>query len=80
MELGLWEVLLGEVNRLLEAKHIIMTEVRINIIDATPVEAAQSVYGKNADDEPKGCGLARKGRQLRKYKVHLRLLGPHWRR
>ncbi len=52
MELGLWEVLLGEVNRQLEAKHIIMTEGRINIIDATPVEAAQSGYGKDANDEP----------------------------
>ena len=52
MELGLWEVLLGEVNRQLEAKHIIMTEGRINIIDATPVEAAQSGRGKDANDEP----------------------------
>ena len=52
MALGLWEVLLGEVNRQLEAKHIIMTEGRINIIDATPVEAAQSGYGKDANDEP----------------------------
>jgi IS5 family transposase len=52
MELGLWEVLMGEVNRQLEAKHIIMTEGRINIIDATPVEAAQSGYGKDANDEP----------------------------
>jgi len=41
IEHDLWEVLLGEVNRQLEAKHIIMTEGRINIIDATPVEAAQ---------------------------------------
>ena len=52
MELGLWEVLLGEVNRQLEAKHIIMTEGRINIIDASPVEAAQSGSGKDANDEP----------------------------
>ena len=52
MELGLWEVLLGEVNRQLEAKRIIMTEGRINIIDATPVEAAQSGSGKDANDEP----------------------------
>ena len=37
MELGLWEVLLGEVNRQLEEKHIIMSEGRINIIDAIPV-------------------------------------------
>jgi transposase, IS5 family len=31
MELGLWEVFLGEVNHQLETKHIIMTEGRINI-------------------------------------------------
>jgi IS5 family transposase len=48
----LWEVLLGEVNRQLEAKNIIITEGRINIIDATPVEAAQSGHGKDANDEP----------------------------
>ena len=52
MELGLWEVLLGEVNRQLEAKHIIMTEGRINIIDANPVESGQSGYGKDANNEP----------------------------
>jgi IS5 family transposase len=52
MEHGLWEALLGEVNRQLEAKLIIMTEGRINIIDATPVEAAQSGHGKDANDEP----------------------------
>ena len=52
MEHGLWEALLGEVNRQLEAKQIIMTEGRINIIDATPVEAAQSGHGKDANDEP----------------------------
>jgi len=52
IEHDLWEVLLGEVNRQLEAKRIIMTEGRINIIDATPVEAAQSGPGKGAGDEP----------------------------
>ncbi len=52
VEHDLWEVLLGEVNRQLEAKHIIMTEGRINIIDATPVEAAQSGPGKGADKKP----------------------------
>lgn len=46
MEHDLWEILLGEVNRQLEAKRIIMTEGRINIIDATPVEAAQTGPGK----------------------------------
>ena len=29
-----------------------MTEGRINIIDANPVEAGQSGYGKDANDEP----------------------------
>jgi len=52
IEHDLWEVLLGEVNRQLEAKRIIMTEGRINIIDATPVEAAQSGPGKGAGGEP----------------------------
>ncbi len=42
VEYDLWEKLLGEVNCQLEKKHIIMTEGRINIIDATPIEAAQS--------------------------------------
>jgi IS5 family transposase len=53
VEHDLWEVLLGEVNLQLEAKHIIMTEGRINIIDATPIEAGQSGPGKGADGEPK---------------------------
>jgi IS5 family transposase len=53
VEHDLWEVILGEVNRQLEVKHIIMTEGRINIIDATPIEAAQSGPGKGADGEPK---------------------------
>ncbi|MFM8834223.1 MAG: IS5 family transposase [Cytophagales bacterium] len=48
----LWEKLLGEVNRQLEAKNIIMTEGRINIIDATPVEAAQSGNGKDKQGNP----------------------------
>jgi len=38
----LWDGLPGEINRQLEAKNIIMSEGRINIIDATPIEAAQS--------------------------------------
>lgn len=42
---NLWEKLLGE-------KQIIMTEGRINIIDATPVEAAQSGPGKGVDGIP----------------------------
>lgn len=35
VEHDLWELLLGEINCQLEAKHIIVTEGRINIIDAT---------------------------------------------
>jgi IS5 family transposase len=48
----LWELLLGEVNLQLEKKRIIMTEGRINIIDATPVEAAQSGAGKDKAGQP----------------------------
>jgi IS5 family transposase len=53
VEHDLWERLLGEINRQLEAKNIILTEGRINIIDATPVEAAQSGSGKGKDGQPK---------------------------
>jgi IS5 family transposase len=52
VENDLWEVLLGEINYQLEAKNIIMTEGRINIIDATPIEAAQSGSGKGKDGKP----------------------------
>lgn len=52
VEHGLWELLLGEINRQLEAKNIIMTEGRINIIDAIPIEAAQSGSGKGKDGQP----------------------------
>lgn len=50
---GLWERLLGEINRQLETKNIIMTQGRINIIDATPIEAAQSGPGKGKDGQAK---------------------------
>ena len=53
VERDLWEQLLGEINRQLEAKNIIMTQGRINIIDATPVEAAQSGSGNGKDGQPK---------------------------
>jgi transposase, IS5 family len=53
VEYDLWERLLGEINRQLDAKNIIMTEGRINIIAATPVEAAQSGSGKGKDGQPK---------------------------
>ena len=49
----LWERLLGEINRQLDAKNIILTQGRINIIDATPVEAAQSGSGKGKDGQLK---------------------------
>jgi IS5 family transposase len=42
VEHELWDRLLGEINRQLEAKNIIMSKGRINIIDATPIEAARS--------------------------------------
>ncbi len=53
VEHDLWERLLGEISRQLEAKNIILTEGRINIIDATPIEAAQSGSGKGKDGQPK---------------------------
>ena len=53
VEHDLWDQLLAEINRQLEAKNIIMTQGRINIIDATPVEAAQSGTGKGRDGQPK---------------------------
>ena len=53
VEHDLWERLLGEINRQLEAKNIILTEGRINIIDATPIEASQSGSGKGKDGQPK---------------------------
>ena len=53
VEHDLWERLLGEINRQLEAKNIILTEGRINIIDATPIEASQSGSAKGKDGQPK---------------------------
>jgi len=52
VEHDLWDRLLGEINRQLEAKNIIMREGRINIIDATPIEAAQSGSGNGKDGKP----------------------------
>ena len=52
VEHDLWDRLLGEINRQLEAKNILMSEGRINIIDATPIEAAQSGSGKGKDGKP----------------------------
>ena len=43
VEHDLWEKLLGEINRQFEAKNIIITQGRINIIDATPIEAGWQV-------------------------------------
>lgn len=53
VEHDLWDRLLAEINGQLEAKNIIMTQGRINIIDATPIEAAQSGPGKGVDGKPK---------------------------
>lgn len=49
----LWEPLLAEINDQLERQNIIMTEGRINIIDATPIEAHQSRSGSKKNGEPK---------------------------
>ena len=53
VEHNLWELLLNEINRQLETKNIIMAEGRINIIDATPVEAAQSGSGNRKNGQAK---------------------------
>lgn len=53
VESGLWDALLAEINSQLESKNIIMSEGRINIIDATPIEAAQSGSGKGENGKPK---------------------------
>jgi len=53
LENELWDHLLAEVNSQLEAKNIILTQGRINIIDATPIEAAQSGSGNGVDGSPK---------------------------
>ena len=39
-------------NRQLEAQQTIMSEGRVNIIDAAPVEAAQSGPGKGVEEKP----------------------------
>lgn len=52
VEHNLWDRLLAEVNRQLEVKNIIMTQGRINIIDATPIEAAQLGSGHGVDGKP----------------------------
>ena len=52
VEHDLWELLLGEINSQLEVKHIIITEGRVNIIDATAIEAAQSGAGKDKQGQP----------------------------
>ena len=53
VEHDLWECLLGEINHQLEVKNIILKEGRINIIDATPIEAAQSGSGEGKDGQSK---------------------------
>ena len=52
VEQHLWDKWLAEINRQLEAKNIIMSEGRINIIDATPIEAAQSGSGNKPTKDP----------------------------
>ena len=71
---------MGEINRQLDAKNIILTEGRINIIDATPIEAAESGSGKGKDGQPKrgrqaGCHVKKDSRGNLKstygYTVHM---------
>ena len=52
VERDLWDLLLGEVDRQLEAEHVIITEGRVDIIDATAIEAAQSASGKDKQGAP----------------------------
>ncbi|MDP0561651.1 MAG: hypothetical protein QS721_04695 [Candidatus Endonucleobacter sp. (ex Gigantidas childressi)] len=52
VEHRLWDQLLAEINHQLEAKNIIMSEGRINIIDATPIEAARSGSGHDKGGKP----------------------------
>ncbi|MFT6711157.1 MAG: IS5 family transposase [Arenicella sp.] len=52
VEQHLWDRLLAEIKGQLEAKNIIMIQGRINIIDATPIEAAQSGPGNGVDVLP----------------------------
>lgn len=53
VEKDLWNALLDEINRQFEVQNIIMAEGRISIIDATPIEAAQSGPGKSKNGESK---------------------------
>ena len=79
VEHDLWDQLLAEVNSQLESKRIILTEGRINIIDATPIEAAQSGPGNGVDGESKrdpeaGWHVKQNSRGIKKstygYSVH----------
>ena len=85
VEHGLWDILLGEVNHQLEAKHIIMTEGLINIIDATPIEAALNRRGKDANDETTrdpgaGWHVKADSRDNMESTYGLWVFDPHWRR
>jgi IS5 family transposase len=53
VEHDLWKLLLSEINRQLEEKNIIMTQGRINIIAATPIEASRSGSSKGKAGNPK---------------------------
>ena len=65
VEHDLWERLLKEINRQLEAKNAIIRQGCINIIDATPIEVAKSGSGKgkNSKQNVVQMGLARQKRQ-----------------
>ncbi|MDP0562082.1 MAG: hypothetical protein QS721_07035 [Candidatus Endonucleobacter sp. (ex Gigantidas childressi)] len=52
VEHRLWDQLLAEINRQIEGKNIIMSEGSINIIDATPIEAARSGSGHDKSGKP----------------------------
>ena len=48
----MWETLRGAMNRKLEVQQIIMSEGRVNIIDAAPIEAVHSGPGKGVEEKP----------------------------
>ncbi len=50
----LWENLLEEINRQLKARHIMIAEGQVNIMDATVMEAHQ-IHGKTKDGEAGWC-------------------------
>lgn len=70
--LGLWEALLEEINTQLKAKHIMIEEGQVSIMDATVVEAHQ-IRGETKDGEA-GYSVKKNSRGVEEstygYKIH----------